>query len=957
MGFPTDRIILFDRSMNPLSELAPSEVYSRVRKEELNGEHSLVITTSRQLQEGWRALTVDGTGKWREWVVTETPQEHTAGPNAIGTYRFVWSLQYDLTRSYYHDMTEAVSIGIGSSCTALEAAGHVLTGVSWWTVGTCDGADIIPGGYLSADERTNPIASPKSNKTNSRGRVTGDATQTGCVFIRESAWSKLSKLVECTAYEVDAEIVVSSAFVVTERRLCLRAHLGNPVPLRRFDWGHDVTDIKRTPDPGPYYCRVVPLGKTEKEYADDDVTEFDWPMDITEETGTEQNPGPYWIQDDEAAQVFRIKNPDGTYDYPTVAVEYRSEDDPELLLAAAQADLHNHTRPNVTYEANVLQFARAGMDAQGVTLGDEIQIVDYGFNPDAALRLQGRVTSIEIDELSPETGTSLTIGNLKDSTSDLLSELGMQFDSLVTMHGDIRESLAKMNTTTYVQMLMDRINTEIAATGGYTYLTEGEGIITYDRAVADPLIGTEATRVVQLKGGYLRIADTKKNPFSGIDDWDFKTILDSGHIISDLITAVKITAGYIGNATNNVYINLDSGLFTINRLLEPVIAQSTMSVSGNKTMSTNSAPFDPSDTNSYSTSYFIAFTAPKRVSSNLRVALGYNYSNATEAGSSVRYTYDYRPLTKRCVPTIISKSGSSYRYGVVVTPLDNYRNDRFYLYLKYLAKPLDSTYQVWTGFDDTAYNVTNVRVYKLPYMTRGSIDIINAGNDGLDAAHTNITAGAISMERDGIKSELSPGRLSLSDADYQTSIEFSDETSLVYDDESSVFRLEVNNRLVNHEWGLTNSSPNKMPGVLSREGLYVYQDTNITTTTDTRLSVRGRAWGPFVYIWGQYLLPEEKTIDSSSYYGRNLIVSATIKSDWSFTGTIGTRIYGSGSVYTSTRTICGLNVSLESTSTSSTLGLTVDNIGTYTLPANAIASFSIMFIRGDTSTSQIQYPT
>ena len=80
MGYPVDRIQIFDRNMNRLRELAPNEVTSRVRKEELNGEHELTIVTTRKLEEGWRALTVDGTGKWYEWVVVESPEEHSDTP-------------------------------------------------------------------------------------------------------------------------------------------------------------------------------------------------------------------------------------------------------------------------------------------------------------------------------------------------------------------------------------------------------------------------------------------------------------------------------------------------------------------------------------------------------------------------------------------------------------------------------------------------------------------------------------------------------------------------------------------------------------------------------------------------------------------------------------------------------------------------------------------------------------
>lgn len=525
MAYPTDRVQLFDRDMNPLPELAPSEVFSRVRHEEINGEHELVIVTTRRMEEGWRALTVDGSGRWREWVVVETPESHEDGGHAIGTYRLVWSLQYDLTNSYAH--VDAVSIGLGADTTAAAAAAAILDGVSGWSVGNCDAAAIKDG--------------------------------TGCVLIYESSWSKLSKVIECSTAEADAVIEVSNIYGVTARRLCLRSHVGSETATRRFDWGSDVTGIRRTPDPGPYFCRVVPLGKGQTEYADDDETTFEWPLDITDETG---DPDLYYIEDADAALAFRRSDGNGGWIYPTLAVSY-NEDDPELLLAAAMDDLHNHTRPNVTYEADVVQFARAGMDVQGVALGDDVQIVDRGFNPGSALRLQGRVTVIDTDELSIETDTELTIGNLRDNITDAMVKVDASLDDLVKQNDKTRDDLAHMTTARYIDELLARINTEINATGGYAYFVPGEGIITYDVAVTDPLVGSEASQVVQIKGGSIRIANSKQTGFAGIDDWDWRTVFTAGHISADLVTAVQIISGYIGSVGSGNFWNLDTGELTM----------------------------------------------------------------------------------------------------------------------------------------------------------------------------------------------------------------------------------------------------------------------------------------------------------------------------------------------------------------------------------------------------------
>lgn len=512
-GYPTDRVIVYNRDASFAFELTPDEQRSRKRIEEINGEHSLTIKTTRKLTEGMRLITQDDTGKVREHVVYKPDEGHHEGKYAIGTYLCMWSLQYDLMSSYAHEHAEP---GMGSSCTSRNAVIAALDGQSLWTVGTCD----VPA-----------VAAGK-----------------GCVMIGVSDWERLSLVVKYWHGEIDAEIVMDDTRVIA-RRVNFRAHLGSTEVKRRFDWAEDLTSIDRHEDPGPYYCRVVPLGRGQREYAEDDETEFDWPIDISEETPD----GRVYIEDSESALVFRTKLPDGTYHYPTKVVKY-DEDDPELLLNAALEDLHNHTRPGVSYEADVLQFVRAGMDAKGVQLGDNIQCVDFGFNPDAGLTVEGRVTRLEVEELAPETETNLTIGDLAPTFAQTMQELiGRQTASI----SDGVKRVEGGGTIVYLQNLLDEINAQIAADGGYTYLVGGQGSITYDKAVADPLIGIEATKVTQIKGGGIRIADEKKPSFSGIEDWVWKSLIVAGHIAAELVTAAHITAGYIGNVNGDFYIDLE----------------------------------------------------------------------------------------------------------------------------------------------------------------------------------------------------------------------------------------------------------------------------------------------------------------------------------------------------------------------------------------------------------------
>ena len=116
-----------------------------------------------------------------------------------------------------------------------------------------------------------------------------------------------------------------------------------------------------------------------------------------------------------------------------------------------------------------------------------------------------------------------------------------------------------LSTAAYIDSLLNRINAEINATGGYTYITQGEGIRTYDKAVSDPLVGEEADQVVEIKGGTIRIADSKTSQ----GEWEWKTVFTSGHISAELVTAANITTGYIGNSSSGSYWDLENNIFQI----------------------------------------------------------------------------------------------------------------------------------------------------------------------------------------------------------------------------------------------------------------------------------------------------------------------------------------------------------------------------------------------------------
>ena len=500
------RVMVYDRTDAFVGELDPSHIYELPSVEEINGEHSVTITTDIALEKTYRVLLCDDMGKWHEYVVTGIDATRDMGGTVVNEYYCVWSLQYDTSLTFVNNEY---------------------------------GCGIVPGHASVMHPATDGMAIALS--TTNRWTV-GEVSVTSVAaasFYRRSGWESLQTVVEKWGGELQATITVGPSGVVS-RQADLLAHVGASVATRRFDYGHDVASIKRTVSDEPWPCRIVPLGKSQE----------------TEAGGYTRRPtiesvngGVMWIEDSEVVDLVKVRGPNWTWEYPTTVVENDTYEDPAELKAWALEHISDYTRPRVTYEASVVQLTRAGMSAHGVALGDEVVVVDRTFGADG-LRISARVIRIEHNLLDP-TDTTLTIGNAKETLSGQLSQLSKQIGEVAA---EVSGTSSYQASSDYVSNLLRRLNTEANATGGFTYITEGQGIRCYDVEVSDPLVGDEASAVVEVKGGTIRIANSR----TSAGDWDWLTVFTSGHVAAEAVTALSVTAGFI-QGINGTYIDLDSG--------------------------------------------------------------------------------------------------------------------------------------------------------------------------------------------------------------------------------------------------------------------------------------------------------------------------------------------------------------------------------------------------------------
>ena len=495
----TRRIVVFSPQDEFLFELSQTEVFSAKEVEEINGEHSLTIVTTRKLEKEQRILTKDATEKWREYVVMGSDGSHDSNQRPFGTYACVWSLQHDFKLFGVDDV-----IGLDSPVTASIALGRILDNTARW----------------------------------SKGTVTRSANS-GADMTQRDGWEAMQLLIANWGGEIDVTITVSNERV-SARKVDLYEALGNQNATRRFDYRRDLASMRRKVDETPIACRIRPYGKGERTIDGIDVK-------ITIE---EVNDGKDYLQNDAMASQLRLPNGSGEWEYPTLNVTNTSIDDPEELLEWGQSVLEDYTTPKATYESNVMQFVEAGMSAEGVALGDKTQCVDRDFDPNGGVRIEARIRKIENDLLDPAL-TRLTMG---DVAENYMISVGT---SLKNMNSNIYDLMYGAQTTAdYLNHLLDHINEEINATGGYTYLVPGIGAITYDEAASDPSVGSEASQVTEMRGGTLRFANSRTS--SG--DWNWTNVITADGYIGLAATIARLTAGSIGSLSGN-YWNLDTGEF------------------------------------------------------------------------------------------------------------------------------------------------------------------------------------------------------------------------------------------------------------------------------------------------------------------------------------------------------------------------------------------------------------
>ncbi|MFU0591373.1 phage tail spike protein [Gardnerella leopoldii] len=457
----------------------------------VDGTDTLDITTlDGGVEKNDRLLYLDGKGLWHEYIVQSVETQRDEGKPVTTAY-CVNSIA-ELGSVYILDKR-------GRKTTAPERAKVALEGTRW-NVGTVENGTIRH--YIDLN------------------------------FYHQSVLKSLQDITKAYGLEIETSISVVNG-KITARALSLLEQRGNHNAERRFEYGCDLKSVKRTLMADQVITRLYAWGKGEEKTDEDGNTTGGYSRRIGIK---EVNGGKPYLDDVEAQKYWGVLEGDAVFDDCT---------DRNELLRFAKARLAQVSKPQVAYEADVVNLGSAGFDAHGVSVGDAVQIVDTTFTP--PIRVEGRVLKIEEDLLGSVDTTRITLGNISESYTQKRRAQEQKLDALIAQSSEWN-AVAEGNGL-YVRDLIGRLNEVLNARGGYTYFTPNAGLYVYDKNK-----DKNPTTVTQISGGFWRIADSKKPN----GDWDWKNVCDGHGLFAN-----RIYTGILSDAQGRNFWNLDTGEFSL----------------------------------------------------------------------------------------------------------------------------------------------------------------------------------------------------------------------------------------------------------------------------------------------------------------------------------------------------------------------------------------------------------
>lgn len=367
------------RDDTTICSIAERDILALTHTDELNGADMLSITTLAPLAPG-QHLVLKIAGQLKEYTV-QAPKATREGSTVIYS---------DTALSSIVDLfgVQPLWLGEDTSMRAGELLKKALSPAPVWRVEFPDGG---------ADE---PIAT-----------------------VKELHYKSAREIVKRVAAAGGFEIETYLDDKADKRVIVMRKHRGSTAPTARFSFGKNLLKVERTQRAPEITACYGAAGSTV------------WNGMIS--MLDKRFNGKDHIVNDEVDKLFS-KRSCGGHVFGLV-IDKDKRDGWQEFYDEVNAYLAEHSVPQVTYEANVLELTQDNAPVQSVQVGDTVDIIDPTFTP--TLRCRGRITKLESDLLSQR--TTVTLGNIYRDLGDLIAGRDSKLQSTIEQTESAAQNMQK----------------------------------------------------------------------------------------------------------------------------------------------------------------------------------------------------------------------------------------------------------------------------------------------------------------------------------------------------------------------------------------------------------------------------------------------------------------------------------------------------------------------------------
>nr|DAF46538.1 MAG TPA: tail protein [Myoviridae sp. ct1ba2] len=327
---------------------------------------------------------------------------------------------------------------------------------------------------------------------------------------------------------------------------------------KRFTYDKDIDSISRTIDSMEFCTALYAYGKGEE-------TEnggYGRRIDLSQ-----VNDGKKYIENLKAKEQFG-KYVNGKREHIFGTYIFEDIDDRRELMRQARKKLHELSEFKVTYKCDVLVLNKLLEDRQheGIELGDTVAIIDKDIN----IRIRARVVERK-SYLNSTKADEIVLGNFIEDYATQQAKIKSDLKSISNTINEQGQAITDLKNFDYYATIVQELNDRINATGGYVYISkDGQGLITYDKP-----IDKNPTKAIQLKGGAIRIANSKKSDGT----WNWTTFGTGDGFTADVINAGTLNAnlvrtGILQDKNAKSFLNLDTGEFNFGDIIKSVDGRS-----------------------------------------------------------------------------------------------------------------------------------------------------------------------------------------------------------------------------------------------------------------------------------------------------------------------------------------------------------------------------------------------